>query len=531
MFTSLSKKDLIRVYFFFISYFIIGIFAFDNYGFAFDEDIQRKIGESNLNYIINFFNLSHNVKKEILYPYYGISFEALALLIEKFLGLEDLNNQYQLRHLLIFFFCFIGSVFFFLLLLKRFNSVNISLVGCLFLILSPRIFAESFYNSKDIILMHSFIISFYFSILFLENPKKKNIFLFSFFSAFLINVRIVGLILPILILIVFFLKYFRSDYKKFFSNFFLYLILLIFFTILMWPFLWNNPINNFINAFLIFKSYNIDIYNFYLSNYVYAKNLYWHYIPIWISVTTPPVILIFFIIGLFFLTKRIFQRLVNINNSKPLNDLWRGNYEMIDLITLILVVIPVGLVITFNSTLYNGWRHLYFIYPFIILVSINPIYRFYFFHYKLKKILFLILAISFVYYSHWNFKFHPFQYSYFNIFAGKEAHLKFDVDYWGLSNKYALEYIIKNHNLSKNKIYVSNVSDTSLILNINLLDKNKKNIIEYTGAILESDFIIDNNIFFRPSNKRRREILKKFDIFHELVIDNTLITRIYKKRT
>ena len=40
------------------------------------------------------------------------------------------------------------------------------------------------------------------------------------------------------------------------------------------------------------------------------------------------------------------------------------------------------------------------------------------------------------------------------------------------------------------------------------------------GEILESDFIIDNNIFFRPSNKRRREILNKFDIFHELVIDN-----------
>ena len=41
-------------------------------------------------------------------------------------------------------------------------------------------------------------------------------------------------------------------------------------------------------------------------------------------------------------------------------------------------------------------------------------------------------------------------------FSGQKAHLNFDVDYWGLSNKYALEYIIKNNKYNSEKINVSN---------------------------------------------------------------------------
>ena len=47
---------------------------------------------------------------------------------------------------------------------------------------------------------------------------------------------------------------------------------------------------------------------------------------------------------------------------------------------------------------------------------------------------------------------------------------------------------------------------------------------------MKSDFLIDNNIFFKPSNRKRREILEHFDVFHQLIIDNVLITSIYKKK-
>ena len=52
--------------------------------------------------------------------------------------------------------------------------------------------------------------------------------------------------------------------------------------------------------------------------------------------------------------------------------------------------------------------------------------------------------------------------------AGKHPHEKFEVDYWGVSNKYALEKILKENQL-KEKITISNLSDTSLIQNLKYL--------------------------------------------------------------
>ena len=528
MFTSLSKKKIFFIYLFFSIYFFAGLIFFKDFGFAFDEDIQRKIAINNLNFIKDFFNFSLQEKTKLLHPYYGVAFELPAMILENLFKIEDIHNKFLFRHLLIFLFSFIGSIFFFLIVLKHYKSIILSIFGLLLLILSPRIFAESFYNSKDIIFMYAFVIATYFSIIFLEKPNKVNIFFFSLTSAFLINIRILGIILPLIILVIFFIKYLRGNFKNFYFNFIFCFILLLIFTILMWPALWSEPFKNITNAFLVFKSYNIEIFNFYLSDHTNAKNLHWYYVPLWIAVTTPPIILFLFIVGILLILKRLLKRLVNIEDSKPNNDLWRGKTEMIDIIFIMIIFLPLCLVIFFNSTLYSGWRHLYFIYPFIIIVSINPMYQFRIIKLKYFSFLCSTLALILIYYLYWNVKFHPFQFTYFNSIAGKEIHNKFDVDYWGLSNRYSLEYILLNN---KNKrVNVSNVSDTNLIHNIKILRKEKRLYLNYEPDLEKSDFIIDNNNFFDPVNKKRRKILNRFKVYHQLFVDDVLVTTIYKKR-
>ena len=74
-------------------------------------------------------------------------------------------------------------------------------------------------------------------------------------------------------------------------------------------------------------------------------------------------------------------------------------------------------VIIFNSTLYNGWRQLYFIYPSLIYFSI--IASNYFFNLKNKKLFqtfFLIIFLNLISISFWMFKNHPHQYVFFNNF-------------------------------------------------------------------------------------------------------------------
>jgi len=94
---------------------------------------------------------------------------------------------------------------------KRFSN-NLSLIGLLFLILSPRIFAESFYNIKDIVFLSFFIISLFFAINFLDKPSYKNIFFSSLTCSFVMATKVIGIIVPFIILVFFSLKI--MDSKK-----------------------------------------------------------------------------------------------------------------------------------------------------------------------------------------------------------------------------------------------------------------------------------------------------------------------------
>src|SRR5262249_12885284 len=44
----------------------------------------------------------------------------------------------------------------------------------------------------------------------------------------------------------------------------------------------------------------------------------------------------------------------------------------------------------------------------------------------------------------WMWKAHPFQNVYFNILAGTDLRSRYELDYWGLANRKALEYILRN---------------------------------------------------------------------------------------
>ena len=242
-------NNKIIVLFFFIIYFCIGSTLVTDYGIAFDEDMQRAIAQNRLDYIANFFSntfiQSNNVlenKISIKWPEFGVTFELPALWLEKIIGFSDTRSQFFFRHYLIFFVSFIGSLFFYLISLKKFNSWKLALLGTIFLVSSPRIFAESFYNSKDIIFMYFFLINTFFAINFLEKPNKYGAILLAFVSALCIGVRIGGIILTILVLYFLLIKYLRKDYNfKITSSLLTFLFFLVFFVILFWPSLWENP--------------------------------------------------------------------------------------------------------------------------------------------------------------------------------------------------------------------------------------------------------------------------------------------------
>ena len=107
--------------------------------------------------------------------------------------------------------------------------------------------------------MSLFIIGLFSAINFLEKPNYKNSMIFSLIVSLAIDVRIMGIFLPMLFSVLILINILREKkYKKIaLKPFFTFLLLTPLFIILFWPYLWDNPINNFI--YMILYSFNCGI--------------------------------------------------------------------------------------------------------------------------------------------------------------------------------------------------------------------------------------------------------------------------------
>ena len=149
----------------------------------------------------------------------GIVFDLPMALLELIFQVDDSRETFLLRHFANFLIFFISVYFFFKLIKNRYDSWAIGIVGALFLIISPRIFADSFYNNKDVVFMSLFIINLFTATKFLEKKNFKWAILFALTSALTINVRIFGLILPILVFSIYFINItVLINIKKYYNN-------------------------------------------------------------------------------------------------------------------------------------------------------------------------------------------------------------------------------------------------------------------------------------------------------------------------
>ena len=535
-----NKKNLSLLVFFTI--FSIGISVYKDYGVSIDDQIYLTNGQYYYQYIKSLFTEVDNEYLEnlkalneqlggadiIIHP---VVFEVPLIFLTNLFKIENINEIFEFSHLFNFLIFFSSLYFFYKLIIKRFSSYYYALFGVIFLFLSPRIFAESFYNSRDIFFLSLFIFNMYASVNFIKNTNYKNAFYFSLTSALIIDAKVIGILSPIIIFFLIFLKslnnktFFNNNYKCFIFVIFLIPILIL----LFWPYLWQSPFNNLFFAFtdIVREQNNLIIVNLYQGNYILSSDVPWHYRPLWFFITTPVIILILLTLGLAFIFSRVINRLINFDEKKE-NDLWKSNYEMFDLYCLIVVFSSFIITIFFNTSQFGGWRHLYYVYPSIIIISIYGIYRLKIFFTKFNTnfIIFLLIFLNYIYLTYWNIKFHPFQNIYFNLISKKYSINNFDLDYWGISHKSSLQYIIKhnkNYPIKVASMSFSNLETAKLSLNKDLSSK-----IIIVHDLNDADFIINN--YMKRIRKNFTINNEKFEKYHEILIENKPISTIFKKK-
>ena len=536
---NIKNIEILLIILIYLVFFSIALLSFKDFGISVDEWELRVHGFVNLKYIwLTLFN-SVPVKLEQImeipelsayYGTHGVYFSVLISFIEYIFNIQDEQKVYFISHLINHLIFLLANFYFFLIIKNRFNSFVYGIFGSLFLFLSPRIFAESFYNSKDILFLSMFIINIYYATIFIKNPTLKNSIYLSIATALAIDMRIMGLILIPIVLFFIYVKYSKNKIKNFLFYTPVYILLSSLLIILFWPYLWNNPLSNLVEVFNIMSNYGVRWggYNLYFGKYILASNLPWHYTFVWIFITTPIFYSLLFLYGFLSISLRFIKRFSEISQESNSKDLWSGNNELADLFHYLIFILPIALVITLNSTMYDGWRHLYFIYPSFIYISIKGLnlINLNFFKNKSQRV-FTVTSLFLVFISYEMFGYHPHQNVYFNFLAGKKIHEKFENDYWGLSNKQALEFLLENVN--KNIITVGSAGPISLENSMKILnyEDRQRFIIKPNN---EADFIIDNyRNWFGDYKKKRYKIPNNFEKYKDISKKGRIIISIYKK--
>lgn len=450
--------------FIFMGYFLFGSVLVGDYGLSMDEPVQRKHGIVAFEYVNDLFGFYPdlpNLTVEHLPGYdhrdYGMLFQMVAYGLELTMGIDNTRDIFRLRHLMVFVLFWAASWVFYRILYTRFNSVPLALAGVLMLVLSPRIFGNSMYNPKDIPLLCWFVFAFYTHIRFMEGKDRYGPVLHGLACALAIGSRIVGVVWPVLSLgyLLFHLIVQKSSKAEVVLNIkrtSFYLLFLFSFTFLLWPVLWEDPIGGFLHSFNSMKHFRWYAEMLYMGEMVQSTELPWHYIPVLISVTTPIIILFAIMSGFLVMLRKLWKY-----RQKLFTEVALGQ----DTVAMGAALIPLMAVVLFGSVLYNGWRHLYFIYPFLVylaVLGIESLIKVY--SRKRSNLIVKVFTVGLLGLATWEIgntvyfliKYHPHQSVYFNFLAG-DVEKNFERDYYGVSYKEGLSRLLERYPEKNLRIY------------------------------------------------------------------------------
>lgn len=521
---------------FFIALVALGAFIYQDYGISWDEPQQRLIGQVAERYVVEsvvpFLGISPHPVPD-LHDFrdkdYGVVFELPAVLLERLFGLEDTREIFFLRHFLTYLVFLAGVFAVYRMVERRLGDWRLGLLAATFLVLSPRFFAEGFYNSKDIVFMAMFAIALASMLGFLQNPNTRTALLHGFATGLAVDIRIMAVLIPLVTTVVITLKIVRHDLNIWGAGkaLSLYWLFAAVFTYGMSPFLWEAPVANFIQTFdnmSQFGRWGGEV--LYLGDRIPGDTLPWHYAPVWIGVTTPLLFLGLFLVGVFAIIGRLLRAGYR---------MWVHEHELQDLLMLAFVLGPLVAVIVFQSVLYSGWRHLYFVYPaflFVAMVGLSYFWRLLgsakIGQYALASV---IVAAPLAYQAHWMWRAHPLQNVYFNALAGSEWRFRFEVDYWGLSNRDALEWILAND--GADRITVVPGSFTPLHYSVMMLTPEQRArlnvpVTNWPQQPSGPHYVVDNFYYWERHHDPSR-YQTGYVAVHHILVGGEVIASIYRR--
>lgn len=450
--TSHSATFYVRGYF--VLLLLLGLLLYKDYGVSWDEPVDRTNGMVSAKYVASLiapewtdaqagFSSTpdiHGYREND----HGVMFEMPLAFLDQSIGISDSRTYYLLRHFMVFLVFLAGTWAVYNIGRIRFRSWKFGLLLSTLLVLSPRFFAESFYNAKDVVFLAFFALGVYTLVRLLERPTLRRAAVHGLATAAAVDVRILGILLiaftvGMVALEALFGPPTREHRLKLAKAVPVYLLVAVAGIILFWPYLWEAPLENFLTALDNMKKFRWNGEVLYLGQRVSTLALPWHYAPVWITITTPVAYTVAFVVGLVGAVYGLLRH----------NLAYLRTFEgRLDVLFIGWFFLPIVMVIVLESVIYDGWRHLYFVYPGLLLLAGRGLWALWQAGRErrwLRPVAIGAAALAggeMAYTVGQMVLAHPQEQVYFSCISGPDAEQLFERDYWGLSYREGLEWIL-----------------------------------------------------------------------------------------
>ncbi len=299
-----------------------------------------------------------------------------------------------------------------------------ALLAPIMLLLSPQFFAHGHFNNKDIALMSLALCVLRQALKLMKKPAMLSAVTFAFFGALAANTKVAGLALwglcGLFVLIA------QIVNRRMKGRVWLIAAAALgsfcaFYAVLT-PALWADPAAFLkylvVNALSFQRWQNLILFRGAVFN-LRLNTLPFYYLPYMVLATTPVWMVLLIGIGSVLAVWR-----------KPRLDLW---------LVVLMWLLPLCFAVATGTTVYNGWRHFYFIYgPMIALAAwgISRIPR--------KKLVAVVLALCVLGSATDLVVAHPYQQTYYQPLVRMRGDEYNELDYWNVSARDAIRTLAEN---------------------------------------------------------------------------------------
>ena len=447
--TSFHQKSPLRkwgVALFFLLLLALGVLLHRDYGISWDENTERKTGFFSICCAMNPGKIPWPVPLKAIGGdcYYGMGFQHLLAGAELLLiGPRAWNEPdgdhdiWALRHLLTFVFVWCGLIALYFSGRLLWRRPLPALIPVLLFLLTPRFWAESFYNCKDMACLAAVMIAGYFLLRMMKRPRFVNVVLCGVAVAFAASTRLIGGALVVAGAAALLTAPGVGAAVR------LRLLLTLLAVsalalILFYPIGWSSPAEFFIQAVRYMGSHPWNGRILFFGREYPASRVPWHYVPGWMAVTLPLPLLALFFVGHLRILPRIFGR----DRKKRPAFLRRSTMSFAAFFYLSLAAVMLCC-----RTCYNGWRQFYFLaWPMLfiaaegVLTLLRSKRRA-----AMRRTAGIVLGTWLLITLGWMVYVHPYQNLFFNVLAGA-PNGRFELDYWQLASRDALRYIARGAN-------------------------------------------------------------------------------------